>query len=252
MGVARVDVDVDKAARREFIPESDLLPPAIMYRGPDGSKKWFVCCFVSWHAHDDARTVNLYFVARVIILECCRYQGRPRSIDILEFVSTCMSKEVATIDDLNYKSFLADNEGLVSNLSQTPGFRNSLLWQVRVMLFARDNNVKLYRVFNSLAVQYPQMKFAVVAQTGAKALETKYCNRPRIFIQNLRLVFRYRTTIANKAMIIVKDRSSKPLKMSSRLIYEKMLRVLFPPFCYTTRSSSECLHFCCPHVHRAH
>ena len=163
-----------------------------------------------------------------------------------------MSKEVATIDDLNYKSFLADNEGLVSNLSHTPGFRNSPLRQVRVMLFARDNNVKLYRVFNSLAVQYPQMKFAVVAQTGAKALETKYCNRPRIFIQNLRLVFRYRTTIANKAMIIVKDRSSKPLKMSSRLIYEKMLRVLFPPFCYTIRSSSECLHFCCPHAHRAH
>jgi hypothetical protein len=48
------------------------------------------------------------------------------------------------------------------------------------MLFARDNNVKLYRVFNSLAVQYPQMKFAVVAQTGAKALETKYCNRTTI------------------------------------------------------------------------
>ena len=107
------------------------------------------------------------------------------------------------------------------------------------MLFARDNNVKLYRVFNSLAIQYPQMKFAVVAQTGAKALETKYCNRPRIrrIIQNLTPVFRYRTTIANKAMIIVKDRSSKPLKMSSRLIYEKMLRVLFPPFRYTIRSS---------------
>ncbi len=254
VGVARVDVDVDKAARREFIPESELLPPAIMYRGPDGSKKWFVCCFVSWHVHDAARTLNVYFVARVIILECCRYQGRPRSIDILEFVSTCMSKEVATIDDLNYKSFLADNEGLVSNLSHTPGFCNSPLLQVRVMLFARDNNVKLYRVFNSLAIQYPQMKFAVVAQTGAKALETKYCNRPRIrrIIQNLTPVFRYRTTIANKAMIIVKDRSSKPLKMSSRLIYDKMLRVFFPPFCHTIRSSFECLRFCCPHVHRAH
>ncbi len=51
----------------------------------------------------------------------------------------------------------------------------SLFGQVRVMLFARDNNVKLYRVFNALALQYPQMKFAVVAQTGAKALEKKYC-----------------------------------------------------------------------------
>jgi hypothetical protein len=42
-----------------------------------------------------------------------RYQGRPRSIDILEFVSNCMSKEVTQINDLTYKSFLADNEGLV-------------------------------------------------------------------------------------------------------------------------------------------
>ena len=47
------------------------------------------------------------------MLDGRRYQGRPRSIDILEFVSGCMSKEVAVINDLNYKSFLADNEGLV-------------------------------------------------------------------------------------------------------------------------------------------
>ena len=52
------------------------------------------------------------------------------------------------------------------------------------MLFARDNNVKLYRVFNALALQYPQMKFAVVAQTGAKALEKKYCIRPPILPTN--------------------------------------------------------------------
>ena len=42
LGVGRIDIDLDKAARREFIPESDLQPPAIMYRGPDGSKKWCV------------------------------------------------------------------------------------------------------------------------------------------------------------------------------------------------------------------
>lgn len=30
---------------------------------------------------------------------------------------------------------------------------------------------------------------------------------------------------------MIKDRISKPLKMSSRLIYEKMLRVRFPPLC---------------------
>jgi hypothetical protein len=42
------------------------------------------------------------------------------------------------------------------------------------MLFARDNNVKLYRVYHALAIQYPQMKLAVVAQTGANELEAKY------------------------------------------------------------------------------
>ncbi len=47
-------------------------------------------------------------------VSACRYQGRPRSIDILEFVSNCMSKEVTPINDLTYKSFLAENEGLVS------------------------------------------------------------------------------------------------------------------------------------------
>jgi hypothetical protein len=42
LGVGRIDIDIDKAARRHFVPESDLHPPAIMYKGPDGSKKWFV------------------------------------------------------------------------------------------------------------------------------------------------------------------------------------------------------------------
>ena len=42
LGVGRIDIDLDKAARREFIPESDLQPPAIMYRAPDGSKQWCV------------------------------------------------------------------------------------------------------------------------------------------------------------------------------------------------------------------
>jgi hypothetical protein len=42
LGVGRIDTDIDKAARRHFVPESDLHPPAIMYKAPDGSKKWFV------------------------------------------------------------------------------------------------------------------------------------------------------------------------------------------------------------------
>lgn len=49
----------------------------------------------------------------IVTLLAGRFQGRPRSIDILEFVSNCMSKEVTQINDLNYKNFLADNEGLV-------------------------------------------------------------------------------------------------------------------------------------------
>jgi hypothetical protein len=52
--------------------------------------------------------------AKCVTLRIGRFQGRPRSIDILEFVSNCMSKEVTQINDLNYKNFLADNEGLVS------------------------------------------------------------------------------------------------------------------------------------------
>jgi hypothetical protein len=59
--------------------------------------------------------------------------------------------------------------------------------QVRVMLFARDNNVKLYRVFNALSLQYPQIKFAVVAQAGASALEARchistpdFCTYPKL------------------------------------------------------------------------
>jgi hypothetical protein len=55
LGVGRIDIDVDKAARREFIPESDLQPPAIMYRGPDGSKKWFVRAFVLRNTGDFGR-----------------------------------------------------------------------------------------------------------------------------------------------------------------------------------------------------
>jgi hypothetical protein len=42
------------------------------------------------------------------------------------------------------------------------------------MLFARDNNVKLFRVFHALALQYPHMKFAKVAQKDAQRLEAKY------------------------------------------------------------------------------
>jgi hypothetical protein len=126
LGVGRIDVDIDRAARREFIPEANFHAPAIMYLAPDGSKKWF--------------------------------RGLPRVIDILDFVSSCMGREVAVINDANYQSFLKDNDGLV-----------------RVLLFSRDNNIKLYRIFNALSLQYPLMKFAVVAQTGSGAIEKRYC-----------------------------------------------------------------------------
>ena len=47
------------------------------------------------------------------------------------------------------------------------------------MLFARDNNVKLFRVFHALALQYPHMKFAQVAQKDAQRLEARYARAPR-------------------------------------------------------------------------
>ncbi len=92
------------------MPESDLHPPAIMYKGPDGSKKWFVLLV------SNPNMEFWLFSMRELRFFVIRYQGRSRSIDILEFVSTCMSAEVTLVDDVNYQSFLSDNEGLVSYL----------------------------------------------------------------------------------------------------------------------------------------
>jgi hypothetical protein len=74
------------------------------------------------------------------------------------------------------------------------------------------------------------MRLAVVAQKGANELETKYQMHPMSRPNQppnplIFFLLRYKTTISDKAIIMIKDRVSKPLKMSSRLLYDKMLRV---------------------------